>query len=198
MTRLPLETFTVTGQFPYVVIHHPEGWVWNTTLLDGAGDWEPFNGGHWAQYAIPLTEQTGSGYYSAPYPAAIGDVLTTDVVYYGETPTLGDNPGGGTNSQGTNIAAIAADAAVPQSLQRSLATMVRGAVIAGTLTTTAFTTDVVNAEVNAFQGRSVLFATGALAGQGGVISAFDPDTGLLTVTGAFTAAPAVDDVFVIS
>jgi len=195
--RFPIETFVVTGQFPYVIIHHPDGRVWNTTLAAGAGDWEAYDSGHWSQYAIPLTEQAGSGYYSATYPAAIGDVLTTEVVYYNETPTLGDAPGGGVNTQGSNVAAVAGDASAPAKLEASLKSMVVGTVIAGTLTTRAFSTDIVNTELNAYRGRSVLFVTGDLAGQGGTIVGFDPDTGVLTVTAAFTAAPAADDALVI-
>ena len=197
MTRFPLETFIVTGQFPYVVIHNPDGRVWRTTLNAGAGGWAAFDAGHWAQYAIPLTEQAGSGYYRADYPAAIGDVLTTDVVYYNQVPEIGDAPGGGTNSQGVSIAAVAGDASTAAKFQASLSSMVVGAVIAGTLTPIAFTTGVVNANLNAYQGRSLLFTTGVLAGQGATISAFDPGTGRITVSAAFTAAPGVADVFVV-
>ena len=196
MTYL-IETFLASGQFPYAVIHHPDGRVWNLTLNAGAGGWEAYNSGHWSQYAIALTEQAGSGYYSATYPAAIVDVLTTEVLYLNATPTLGDVPAGGTQTQGVSLAAVFGDASVATKMQTSLASMVRGAVAAGTLTTTSFTTNLTNPSANAYRGRSVLFATGDLAGQGGVISEYDPLTGKLTVTGAFTEAPTVADVFVI-
>jgi hypothetical protein len=193
-----IETFLATGQFPYVVIHHPDGRVWNQTLNAGAGGWEAYDGGHWAAYAVALTEQAGSGYYSAAYPAAIVDILTTEVLYLNATPTLGDVPAGGTQSQGVSLAAVFGDSSVATKMQASLASMVRGVVAAGTLTTTAFTTNLTNTSANAYRGRSVLFATGDLAGQGGVISEYDPATGKLTVTGAFTEAPAAADVFVIA
>lgn len=198
MLKFLIETISSTGLSLYAVIFNPYSQVWNTTLNSGAGGWEVYNSGHWAQYAVPLTEKSGSGYYSAQFPDGIVDILTTEVVYANATPTLGDQPMGIAQSQGVSIAAVAGDSTAASKLQASLASMVRGTVIAGTLTDTAFTTDVVNPEVNAYQGRSVLFATGVLAGQGGVISEFDPGTGKLTVTGAFTAAPAVNDVFVIS
>lgn len=192
-----IETFVVTGQFPYVVIHSPTGQLWNTTLNAGAGGWESYASGHWAQYAVPLVEQAGSGYYSAAYPAAISNVLTTEVLYFNATPTIGDAPGGGSQSQGSNIAAVAGDASVPAKFQASLSSMVLGAVVAGTLTPAAFSTSVVNPSLNAYRGRSVLFTTGSLAGEGGTIVGYDPVTQIITVSAAFTAAPALNDVLVI-
>lgn len=193
-----IETIYPTGSSLYAIIHNPNGQVWNKTLNTGAGGWENYNSGHWSQYAIAMTEQSGSGYYSVAYPSGISGVLTTEVIYANGTPTLGDAPVGIAESQGTNIAAIGGDATAAPKLQRSASSIVTGKVIAGTLTTVAFTTDIINANVNAFQGRSVLFASGTLAGQGGVVSEFDPSTGLVTVTGAFTGAPAIDDEFSIS
>lgn len=194
-----IETAAATGQFPYVVSHNPDGTVWNKTLNAGAGGWQAFSGGNWAQYALPLTEQGTSGYYSAPYPTGIVGVLTTEVLYFNATPTLGDAPGGIVQSLGVNVAAVDGDATVAPKLQRSASSMVVGKVIAGTLTDVAFSTDLENPNPNAFQGRSLLFPAGTtLEGQGGVISAYDPDTGIITVTAAFTGAPAVDDTFVIS
>ncbi len=196
--RFLIETISSTGLSFYAVCFNPDGTVWNTTLNAGAGGWEAYNSGHWSAYAIPLTEKSGSGYYSAEYPEGIADVLTTEVIYSNETPTLGDQPMGIAQSQGSNIAAVAGDAAVAATFQASLSTMVLGAIIAGTLTTTSFSTDITNTEINAFRGRTVLFATGDLAGQGGVISEYDPDTGVITVTGAFSTPPSVADVFVIA
>lgn len=194
---LLIETFTASGQFPYVVSHNPNGQVWNTTLNAGAGGWENYNSAHWAQYAIPLVEQAGSGYYSAAYPPAISGVLTTEVLYFNETPTFGDVPGGGSQSQGVNLVAVAADATAPAKLRASLASMVIGAVAAGTLAANQFPTDVINANVNAYQGLTLKFVTGALLGQGGTIAAYDPDTQAVTLTAPFTGAPALNDVFVI-
>lgn len=198
MLKFLIETISTTGLSLYAIIFNPYGQAWNTTLNAGDGGWEVYDSGHWAQYAIALTEKSGSGYYSGQYPDGIEDILTTEVIYANAAPALGDQPMGIGQSQGVSVAAVAGDATAAPKLQTSLASMVRGAVIAGTLTSTAFTTDVVNIEPNAYQGRSLLFATGVLAGQGGVISEFDPGTGLLTVTAAFTDVPAVDDVFVIS
>jgi hypothetical protein len=192
-----IETIYPTGASPYAVLHNPNGQVWNTTLNAGAGGWENYASGHWSQYAIPLTEQAGSGYYSAAYPAAISGVLTTEVIYFNAVPTLGDAPGGIAQSQGANIAAVAGDATAPAKLQASLSSMVIGAVVAGTLAADQFTTDVVNANENAYQGLTLKFVTGALAGQGGTIADYDVATGTITLTASFTGAPSLNDIFVI-
>lgn len=203
--RYPVETSGPTGLSLYFICVNddPEsadfGKVWNTTLNTGAGGWEAYDSGHWAQYAIALTEYSGSGYYRGTSPAAIGATLTTEILYANATPTLGDAVyAGPAQSQGVNIAAVNMNSDVPASFQRSLVSMARGAVIAGTLTAAAFTTDLTNAETNAYKGRAVYFTSGDLLGQGGIVSAFDPATGLITIAGTFTAAPAVDDEFVIS
>lgn len=193
-----VETIGPTGLSLYFVVFNQIGQAWNTTLNTGAGGWETYDSGHWAAYAIAMTEKAGSGYYSGAYPANIIGYLTSEVMYNNATPTLGDAPYGIGQSQGANVAAVAGDADVPASFQRSLATMVRGTIIAGTLTTQAFSTDVENDQLNAFAGRSLYFATGDLAGQGSTVTSYDPDTGIITVAGAFTGAPAADDVFIIT
>lgn len=205
MTRYPIETSGPTGLSLYAIIINtdPEsadlGKVWNKTLNAAVGGWEVYNSGHWAQYAIALVEYSGSGYYRGTSPAAIGTAFTTEVLYANATPTLGDAVyAGPAQSQGVSIAAVNGDSDVAASFARSLASMARGTVIAGTVGAAAFTTDLVNAQVNAYKGRACYFATGNLAGQGGIVSAFDPSTGLITIAGTFTVAPAVDDVFIIS
>lgn len=201
----PIETSGPSALSIYAIIvnNDPDsadfGKVWNTTLNAGDGGWEVYDSGHWAQYAVALTEYAGSGYYRGTFPEDIGSAMTSEVLYANATPTLGDavyaGPGA---SQGVSVRAIAADSNAADKLQRSVSSMVLGTVIAGTLGASAFTTDVTNDETNAFQGRSLLFTTGDLAGQGSVITAYDPDTGLITVAGAFTAAPTAADKFVIS
>lgn len=202
--RLPIETISQTGLSLYVIIINddPEsadyGKVWNTTLNAGSGGWQTYASGNWAQYAVALVEYAGSGYYRGDYPEDISGVLTTEVIYANGTPTLGDAPQGIGQSQGVNIAAVDGDADVAASMQRSLKSMVRGAVIAGTLTQKSFPTNVVNANDNAYAGRSLLFATGNLAGQGSRIVSYDTGTGVISVAGPFTGAPAVSDVFIIA
>ncbi len=193
-----VETIGPSGLSLYFIVFNQLGQVWNTTLNAGAGGWESYVSGNWAQYAIAMTEKAGSGYYSGTYPANISGYLTTEVMYNNATPTLGDAPYGVGQSQGVSVRAVAGNADVADTLERSLKSMVLGKVIAGTLSVNAFTTDVVNPEVNAYKGRAIYFATGDLAGQGAIISQFDPSTGKITIAGTFTVAPSIDDVFVIS
>lgn len=194
-----IETVAATGSHPYAVLHNDStGQVWNTTLNAGAGGWEAYNSAHWAQYAVPMVEQAGSGYFSAAYPAAITGVMTTEVLYDNATPTLGDAPMGIGQSQGSNVAAVAGDQPAAVTFQQSLESMTTGAVVSGTLTPNAFTTNLVDPSLNAYIGLSIRFASGALKGQGVTILAFNPATGLITTTAAFTAAPAASDTFVIA
>lgn len=198
----PIETVYPTGASLYAVIHGIVGGlakVWDPTLSAGAGGWATYNGANWAQYAVAMTEQASSGYYSATYPANIDThaVLTTEVIYNNGTPTLGDAAIAIAQSQGTNVAAVDNDPSGPEKLKNSLKTMVIGNVIAGTLTATAFTTDVVNANTNAYQGRSLLFVSGTLKDQGGTISEYDVATQKITVAAAFTGAPSAADIFII-
>lgn len=197
MLNFLIETIYASAMSLYAVIFHPDGRAWNKTLNAGAGGWETYDSGHWSAYAIPLTEKSGSGYYHAAYPAGITGVLTTEVVYANAAPTLGDAPIGIAQSQGVSIAAVAGDASAAPKFQASLSSMVLGAVTAGTLTSTAFPTNVVNANTNAFQGLTLKFVTGVLAGQGGTILSYDTATGTITVTAAFTGAPALNDILVI-
>jgi hypothetical protein len=198
--RYLIEIAYAVGCVLYAIIHHPDGTVWNTV----SKEWEAFDAGHWGSYVISLTEQGATGYYSAAYPPEIEDILTTEAVYNqadpgGSPSPVNDGPPLGlAQSQGVDIAAVFGDATVATKLKTSLNTMVRAVVAAGTLEVDEFTTDIINANPNAFRGRSALFATGVLAGQGGVISEFLPATGKITVMAAFTGAPGVGDVLVIS
>lgn len=195
-----IETAGATGQSLYVNIRALIAGVkqiWNTTLNGGAGGWESYNSGHWSQYAIPLTEDSGSGYYSATYPAAIVGVLTTEVLYANGTPTLGDVPVSIWQSQGTNVGAVGGDGTAPAKFQASLASMVVGAAASGTLAPNQFSSNLTNPNINAFVGRDVLFATGSLVGEASTIEAYDPTSGVITVSAPFTAAPSISDVFVI-
>lgn len=74
----------------YAVIHHPNGTVWNNVTLV----FEAFNAAHWTQYAIVLSPQGASGYYSVAYPSQITGVLTTELFYQqaGGGPLITDQP----------------------------------------------------------------------------------------------------------
>lgn len=193
----PIESSSPTGATIYAIIHHPDGRVWNTD----SEAWEAFNPAHWTDYAIALTEQGASGYYRANYPAGIVGILTTEATYNqaGGSPAIGDAPPMGlAQTQGVNISAVDADSEASVRFRKSLTTLIPGAVITGTLEAAAFSTDITDYPLNAFLGRSLYFDTGDLAGQGSSITGYDPDTGIITVAGPFTGAPAADDIFIIA
>ena len=194
-TRLPLQTIFTTGANIYAIIHNPNGQVWNPTTGPG-GAWENYNSAHWAQYAVALTEQASSGYYRATYPAAIGTVLTSEAYYNNVAPTLGDVPLGPlTQSQGQNVAAIAGDASVPDTLQQNLSVVAKGAA-AGVPTVSIIPTNLAMAQANAYQGRSIVFTSGAAFECAGRIVGYAAD-GTVTLAAPLPVAPAAGDTFVV-
>jgi hypothetical protein len=74
--------------------------------------------------------------------------------------------------------------------------VVNGAAEAGTLSTTQMTTDLSEATDEHFNGRTVIWITGVLAGQASDITAYLGSTGRLTYT-AVTEAPSATDRFFI-
>jgi hypothetical protein len=74
--------------------------------------------------------------------------------------------------------------------------IVSGAAEAGTLSTTAMTTDLSEATDDHYIGRVVIWTSGVLAGQASAISDYAGATGMLTYT-AVTEAPSAADTFVI-
>jgi hypothetical protein len=163
-------------------------------------EWETFNSGNWALYAIALTEQAGSGYYRADYPSGVGDdVLTTDVLYsqVGGTPAISDAPPVGIGqSQGVAVAAIRDGVEEAINLKKNLGSMVIGAVASGTPTTTQMITDLPESLHNVYVGRLIIWTSGVLKRAAAYIVAYNGDAKLLTF-GAVPTAPAVGDEFII-
>jgi hypothetical protein len=192
-----IETVFSTGAMLYTVIHNPnDGTIWNTAN----SAWETFNASVWAQYAISMTEQATTGYYEANYPTAISGVLTTEVCYQqsGSSPAISDAPATGIGqSQGSNVAAIANSTTAASTLAISVGTMPTGAIVSGTLTSTAFTTSLADTTDNVYQGRLIIFTSGALVRQVGNITAYSGSTFTIMVGGAFTSAPSAGDTFII-
>lgn len=85
---------------------------------------------------------------------------------------------------------------VAGSFGESFQGIVNGEAAAGTLTTTQFTTNLTEATNDHYNGRIVVWLTGALTGQATDITAYTGATKLVTVT-AMTEAPAATDRFVI-
>ena len=194
--QFPLEIAFSSGETLYAVLHNPDGQVWNNTLKA----WEVFNAANWSLYAVPLTEQGASGYYRGVYPVEITDVLTSEAVYRqaGGVPALGDAPSLGLGqSQGSSVGAVNGNAQAAKNMEGSLANMMLGAVVAGTLLNNEFTTDLPDTTDDVYQGRIVLFTSGALIRQVGNIIHFTASSATLKVAGPFTEAPGVGDTFVI-
>lgn len=193
-----IETLYLSGRNLYVVIH-AGGQVWNKDTVA----FENYNQANWAHYAVPLGEQTSSGYYFASYPSGIPDgTLSTDCLYQqnGASPILPGLPGGDSflsafQSQGVNLQNIAGDGASALNLKAAAGSEVRGAAVAGTLSTTQMSTDLTQAN-SAFVGRVLIFTSGANIYQATVITAFAHTNGKLTF-GAVTNAPSAADTFVI-
>ena len=193
---VPIESAFLSGATLYAIIHNPNGQVWNNNTLA----FENFNGANWANYAVAMAEQAGSGYYRAAYPAQITGVLTTEVVYQqkGGAPALSDAPAIAApfQSQGGNVAAVLGSQPAASNLSAALANEVAGHAVTGTLSTTQATTSLTQALVNAYAGRSILWTSGALAGLVAGITAYAPAGGLLTFT-TLPAAPSNGDTFLI-
>ena len=199
MPNLPIEAQYTTGRTLHVIRHNPDGTVWN----EQAQAWEAYDSSHWAQYAIPMTEQSGSCYYRADQTIPDLDVNTTDAVYerISPTPTLPSSPGGdvplGTGqSQGANIMTISESALAPSNLSKSSETMEQGTVQAGSNTTTQIVTDLGSSVTDAYRGRVVIFTSGTLNRVAAIITSFDTGTKILGFT-AIPSAPSVNDTFVV-
>ena len=190
----PIETTYQTGLTLYAVIHHPDGRVANNTLMV----WETFNPSNWADYDVPLPEQGTTGYYRGAYPSWIAGVLTTEAVYIqgGGTPANNDTSTGLAQTQGANMAAIGGSVAAALNMALSGAQLVAGAAEAGTLSTTQATTDLTHTLLNAYQGRTILWTSGALAGVAAGITGYAVAGGLLTFT-PVPVAPSAADTFII-
>lgn len=193
-----IETLYLSGRNLYVVIH-AGGQVWNK---DTAA-FENYNQGNWTHYAVPLGEQTSSGYYFASYPSGIpSGTLSTECLYQqnGASPVLPALPGGDSflsafQSQGVNVQNLSGDGNAALNLQAAASVEKRGAAVTGTLSTTQMTTDLTDAD-STFIGRVLLFISGANALQATIITGFLHANGKLTF-GAVTNAPSNGDTFVI-
>lgn len=191
----PIETIYLVGSNLYVIIHAPNGTVWN----DNSQAFESYNASNWADYAVHLVEQAGSGYYLGTYPAAIAGVLTTEVLYerVGGAPAISDAPPKGMmQSQGADVGAIAGDQPAAQNLSAAAASEVRGKAVTGTLSTSQATTDLTQALNDAYAGRTVIFTSGALKGIAAGITAYGASNGLLSFT-TLPVAPSNGDTFII-
>lgn len=74
-----------TGLTIYVLLRNSAGQVWNGASFVG------YNSANWSTYAIALTEQSGSGYYTGAFPTvAAGKYTVTAYKQFGGSPALTD------------------------------------------------------------------------------------------------------------
>lgn len=92
---------------------------------------------------------------------------------------------------------VAGSATAATNAARGYQGLVLATAITGTLTTTAFTTDLTEATNDHYNGRTLTFTSGVLAGQMTTISDYNGTTKLVTVA-AMTEAPGNGDAFFIA
>lgn len=189
-----------TGFSLYAVIHNPlTGQVWNASTQA----FEIFMSGNWANYAVAMTEQTGTGYYSASFPgsailAAAGAALMTEAVYIraGGSPTIGDIPAMNLQqSQGVNVASMLGNYTPLFNMLVALSTENVLLVSSSTANTvTATTTPSANADN--YIGRALVFAPGGAAAQQAYkISGYA--AGVFTLSTPLLTTPNNGDQFVV-
>lgn len=197
ITQTIIEAVFTAGQTVYAIIRNRlNGHVWNTNTQA----FEAFNSGNWAQYAIPLTEQAGSGYYSAARPSGVSGFLTSDSIYQqgGGSPTLGDTPA--TNilyGAGDNIAGMAGDGIAASRMQAALSTESEGTVASGTISASQFPTSLTDVASNLYQGRVLIMTSGLAAKCASIIASYNPTGGVIGLTAPLAVTPSLGDAFVI-
>ena len=176
-----------------------DGFVWNTALNAGAGDFEAWNAGNWSQYAIPLVEQATSGYYVGAYPVGIGTEFTSEVFYAqaGGSPSASDAPPFNlVPSQGQDVAAIAGSAQSAVNLGASTGSQQVGALI-GLPTVSTLPTDLLSTTDDQYIGRILIMTSGAADKQAQYIMSYDGTTKVILLSAPLITAPASSDTFVI-
>lgn len=191
----PIETGFTTGANLYAVIRNPSGQYWRADTHV----FEAFNASNWGSYAVALVEDGSSGIYGATYPSQISGVLTTEYIYQrqGGSPAISDAPNiASSRSQGQNLAQVGGDATLTANFLAALGVEQIGACQTGTLTSTQATTNLAAATANTYNGRTIVFTSGALKGQAALISGYTPSGGIVFFS-ALTGAPANTDTFII-
>jgi len=123
-------------------------------------------------------------------PTTALDLSGTDIQLVDTATTVTNE----TTADMTKINGVAASAV---NLEQGAFALVPGAAVTGTLTTTTFTTNLIEATDDHYNGRVVTFTSGVLNGQSTDITDYTGSTKLITVT-AMTEAPSNTDTFVIS
>ena len=192
--NFPIETLFAPGGTMYAVVHHPDGTVWN----DVNQVFEAFNVSVWNEYAIPLTEQGSTGYYTGVYPAAITDVLTSEALYLqtGGGPVVTDGQIGIAQSQGSAIAAVRDNVNAAKNMEEATGSEQRGTVNAGVINTTQCPTNLEDTTDGVYVGRVIIFTSGGAIRQASNILTYDGTSKILTYA-PLSAGPSEGDTFII-
>ena len=94
----------------------------------------------------------------------------------------------------SDMTALDGSATAASNLNKSALTIVTGAAVAGTLSTTQMTTDLSEATDDHYNGRVIIWTSGVLTGQAATITDYTGATKKLTFA-AITEAPSVGDMF---
>ena len=132
--------------------------------------------------------------------------LGVDVVAISGDTTAADNLelmydgtgyAGGTTKLAVNAVALSGSTAAADNAEAGYTGIVTGTAITGTLSTTAFTTNLTEATDDHYNGRIITFTSGVLAGQQREITDYNGTTKTITVA-AMTDAPSNTDAFFIA
>lgn len=131
--------------------------------------------------------------------AALNDVAATDIVSGGAITTSGgavSTVTSVTNAVAANVTQISGSATAADNLEASALGIVPGAVNDASATTTSFVSNLTEATDDHYNGRIIVFTSGAVAGQATDITDYNGTTKAITMT-ALTEAPANSVTFVI-
>jgi hypothetical protein len=96
----------------------------------------------------------------------------------------------------SDAVAVSGSTAAADNLEASAEVIITGAAVVGTLSTTQMSTDLTEATNDHYNGRIIIWTSGALLGQATDIIDYDGAGKILTFT-AVTEAPSATDAFVI-
>mgnify|MGYP003598711167 FL=1 len=160
----------------------------------------------WATAARTLTAATNVTSTGAAVPITAGGLVSADVTAISTDTTAADNAelmfdgtgyAGGTTKLAVNAVALSGSTTAADNAEAGYTGIITGTAITGTLSTTAFTTDLTEATNDHYTGRMVTFTSGVLAGQMREITGYNGTTKAITVA-AMTDAPSNNDTFFIA
>ncbi len=144
-------------------------------------------------------QQIGDLFPTSSAPTNVGDMSIeagTGRVDVGSVAGLPLTVGTTNNRPQVDVYALDDDRAAAQSISKSASTIIRGAAVAGTLSTTQMTTNLSSAVDDFYNGRIIIWTSGALQNQASDISDYAGSNKLVTFTNV-TSAPSADDTFVV-